>query len=99
MEGFCVDSVESGPKGLAMLKKIDFDLIITDLGMPVMSGLDFTLRAREMQPKIPVIMATGWESRIDRKKLKDYKIDHVVGKPFQFRKLIEAINSLLCSGS
>ncbi len=99
VEGFLVESAENGPAGLDMITKASYDLIITDLGMPVMSGLDFTLRVRHILPDIPIIMATGWESRLDRKKLKEYKINHVVGKPFQFRKLIESIIRLLCKES
>ena len=68
-----------------------FDVIITDLGMPVMSGFDLAARVRKQFSDIPIILATGWESQIDRKKVDKYQINYIVGKPFQFKDLVDAI--------
>jgi CheY-like chemotaxis protein/signal transduction histidine kinase len=91
-EGFTVEAAEDGRAALEILEKdTKFDILITDLGMPVMSGFDLVERARKIISNLPVIMATGWEAQIDRKKVKKYNINYVVGKPFQFRELIESI--------
>jgi CheY-like chemotaxis protein len=97
-EGFSIQTAESGPDALELLGQESFDLIITDLGMPVMSGLEFSRKVRETYPRIPIVLATGWESRLDRKKLKEYNINHVVGKPFQFDKLLELLKGACAGG-
>ena len=73
------------------LKEEEFDLLLTDLGMPGMSGYQLAVEARKILPDMPVILATGWESRIDRNKMEEYKIDYVVGKPFRFNEIINVI--------
>ncbi|MCD4784485.1 MAG: response regulator [Candidatus Eremiobacteraeota bacterium] len=90
-EGFKVTVAENGQEALNYLREKEFDLLLTDLGMPGMSGNQLSVEAKELWPDMPIILATGWESRIDRNKLKEYKIDYVVGKPFQFNEIINVI--------
>lgn len=90
-EGFKVTIAENGQEALNYLKKREFDLLLTDLGMPGMSGYQLSVEAKELWPDMPIILATGWESRIDRNKLEEYKIDYVVGKPFHFNEIIKVI--------
>jgi len=90
-EGFKVKIAEGGQKALKYLKEEEFDLLLTDLGMPGMSGYQLAVEARKILPDMPIILATGWESRIDRNKMEEYKIDYVVGKPFRFNKIINVI--------
>ncbi len=93
-EGFKVTTAEDGEKALKVWQDKEFDLIITDLGMPVMSGFELAAKVRA-KSDIPIILTTGWESQIDRKKVKKYKINRIVGKPFQLKELIDAIYEIL----
>lgn len=95
VEGFKVLTAENGFKALDILKKGNIDILMTDLGMPGMSGFQLASEARILLPDIPIIMATGWESRIDRKKVEQNKIDFIVGKPFLFAEIFEAVASTL----
>ncbi len=59
--GCSVSAVGSGEAALELLSKSDvFDLLITDLGLPGMSGEDLALKVRERFPKLPVVIASGY---------------------------------------
>lgn len=95
VEGFKVLTAENGFKALSILKNSNIDILMTDLGMPGMSGFQLASEARKLLPDIPIIMATGWESRIDRKKVEQNKIDYIVGKPFLFAEIFEVVANTL----
>ena len=59
-EGYEVVAAESGQDALAKAKKQDFDLIITDLRMPEISGIDVLEKIREKKPDIGVIIVTAY---------------------------------------
>ncbi|NCO36213.1 MAG: hypothetical protein AUJ92_06665 [Armatimonadetes bacterium CG2_30_59_28] len=54
-----VTSVGSGEEALTELEKAHFDLVISDIQMPGMSGVDLTRRIRETNPGIPILLITG----------------------------------------
>lgn len=58
-EGYEVDSASCGNEGLAMLARKNYGLVITDLIMPDISGMEILSRVRESDPTIDVIMVTG----------------------------------------
>ena len=58
-EGYQVETASGGADGLAMLEKGQYSLVITDLVMPVVSGLEILSRVRESHPTVDVIMVTG----------------------------------------
>ncbi len=95
VEGFKVLTAENGFKALEIMKNSPIDILMTDLGMPGMSGFQLASEARKLMPDIPIIMATGWESRIDRKKVEQNKIDYIVGKPFLFAEIFEVVTDTL----
>jgi DNA-binding NtrC family response regulator len=59
-EGFDVVSAESGDTALAAAEKEDFDLVITDLKMPEISGIDLLEKIREYKPDVGVIIVTAY---------------------------------------
>lgn len=58
-EGYHVDTASCGREGLAMIAAGDYGLVITDLVMPNISGMELLSRVRESDPTIDVIMVTG----------------------------------------
>ncbi len=94
LEGFDykVDTVTSGTEGLAQLKKNDYDIVITDLKMPDISGIDVLKAIRTNYPDIVVIMFTGYAT-VDsvREALKTGAFDYIP-KPFnpeEFSTVVE----------
>jgi CheY-like chemotaxis protein len=55
-----VDLAEGGARGLELFEANDYDLVITDLGMPEMDGYVVTGRIKALRPELPVAMLTGW---------------------------------------
>ena len=89
--GCSVDCVANGQEGLRQAETCDYDLIISDIRMPVMSGLEFFLRLRESRPALArrLIFITG---HIGEKEQRDEIIRWQVpllAKPFAIDRLIE----------
>ena len=61
-ERFETDSVSNGPDGIRKLVKEPFNLIITDIRMPDLTGLDILPGIKKLQPDVPVIVITAFGS-------------------------------------
>jgi two-component system cell cycle response regulator CpdR len=63
-----ITSCETAEEALNEFRTSDYDLIITDVSLPVMSGLDLTRRLLQVKPTLPIIIASGYamECAIDR---------------------------------
>ena len=67
LRGFMVTTCESGADALARLDDVDpLDLIISDVSMPGMDGVEFARRARTRRSDLPVILVTGHDDVVDR---------------------------------
>ena len=90
-EGYAVRTALSAVKGLEMFEKEPADLVITDMKMPQVSGMDVLKRVKEADPDVPVIMITAYGS-IDQavEALKAGALDYVV-KPFDVEELKIAV--------
>ena len=51
--------VDSGPKALALLDKEDFDVVVLDVKMPGMDGVETLVEMKKKKPQLPVVMLTG----------------------------------------
>jgi len=58
-KGFAVDVVSSGPEGLARLAGGAYDVVVSDLKMPGMGGIEFLRAVQDIDPDLPVIIMTG----------------------------------------
>jgi len=106
-EGYSVVAAENGARGLELIEKDIFDLVITDIKMPGASGFDILKKAQEVSPETPVIMITAFgtvESAIEAMKLgaydyinKPFKIDEIriiVGNALDRRRLKAEVSIL-----
>ncbi|MFQ6065769.1 MAG: PAS domain S-box protein [bacterium] len=96
-EGHRVVLAKTSKEGLAKFKKADFDLVLTDLGMPEMSGWQLAKRIKEINPDIPVGMITGWAPAIPKEKMKEEGVDFILSKPFDLTKVVREVNAALRS--
>jgi PAS domain S-box-containing protein len=87
--------VGSGEDALTKLNKGNYDLVITDIGMPNMNGWELADKIRENYgSKIKIAVLTGWGDLIDEKERESHGVSFVLGKPFtlaQVEKLIDEI--------
>ncbi|MCE5250124.1 sigma-54 dependent transcriptional regulator [bacterium] len=90
-EGYRVQAVDNGYKGLELTRKESFDVILLDLKMPGISGIDVLKKLREDDPNSIVIMITGYakiDSAVQTIKLGAYDY---LPKPFTAENLISAV--------
>ena len=88
---YSVESCSSGRAALDLMQIKDFDMVITDLKMPGMSGLEVLKTIKILQPEIPVIIITGY-STVDTavEAMKNGAIDYIA-KPFTPDQLLEKV--------
>lgn len=95
LAGFSVDTVETGPEALGLVRKNDYQFVFTDLKMPGMDGLEVTKAVKHLRPDIDIAIITGYgtvESAVSG--MKHGAVDYVQ-KPFTEDELIEFANRLL----
>ena len=90
--GHDVTEAGDGQEGVRCFRENNFDLVITDHGMPVMNGLDAAFRIKKLNPEIPVLLITGWQTETDATFQKPSGIDEFITKPFDLEKLIELVD-------
>jgi len=82
-DGHTVTTAASGPEGLARLADgVKVDLVITDLGMPEMTGWDVARAVRTGYPGLPVGLITGWAVALDISDEERRAVDFVIAKPY-----------------
>lgn len=96
-EGFSVDSAENGEQALRKARAQNYDLIILDLMLPIISGLEVfrILKSAENTRMIPVIMLTVKSEETDRIVGLEMGADDYITKPFSPRELVARIRAVL----
>lgn len=92
--GYVVDWLKDGRSAYACIKYDNFELIILDLGLPKMSGLEFLHKIRTEGITTPVIILTARESIEDRVKGLDSGADDYLTKPFDMDELSARVRAL-----
>jgi CheY-like chemotaxis protein len=97
VEGHTVVTAAEGTDGLACFTAEPFDIVLTDLNMPGISGLEMAERIKKLNSSIPVILLTGWDVGLDHDELMAKGIDCFMKKPFAITAILQSINNL-CGG-
>jgi two-component system alkaline phosphatase synthesis response regulator PhoP len=97
-EGYEVRSAKSGREGYQLAIAREADLIILDLMLPGMSGLEICKRLREEGMKIPLIMLTAKSEENDKVLGLELGADDYITKPFSLRELIARVKTRLRRG-
>ena len=93
--GHDVNVTNDPQKAVELVWKEDFDLVITDLGMPKLDGWAVAKRVKARNTMIPVIVLTGWGTQYEERDLSEYGVDLLLSKPVDRRALIDAVEELL----
>ena len=95
MRNISATAALSGPEAIQRIRKVDYDVVVLDVKMPGMSGLE-TLRAiKKNKPHLPVIMMTGHGSIQDSQKALREGASNYLMKPVEFDDLLEKINAAI----
>jgi CheY-like chemotaxis protein len=92
--GQTVHVAEGGPAGLAHLAHALPDLVLTDLGMPEMSGVELARRVKAAHPRLPVVLLTGWGDTPTLSADDRSVVDQVLGKPVRLAELLRVVAEL-----
>jgi CheY-like chemotaxis protein len=86
--GHLVADASNGADGVEIFKKEAFDLVLTDLEMPEMSGWEVARSIKHHNPDVTIALITGWGETIDSAQLRASGISTIINKPFRMDQII-----------
>jgi CheY-like chemotaxis protein len=95
LDGYSVDTVETGQEALGLIQKHHYDFVFTDLKMPLMDGVEVTKSVKHLRPDIDVIIITGYASVETAVETMKYGALDYVQKPFTEDELIAFVKKSL----
>ena len=95
--GFVVTSAPDGPAGLDLARKLEVDLVLLDLMLPGLSGLDVLEEIRQAKPRLPVVALTALDDTRSKVAGLDAGADDYLTKPFSLDELAARIRARLRS--
>ena len=91
--GYAVTAVDRGTTALPLIEQETFDLLLTDIVMPEMDGIELAQKASEMRPDLRVMFITGFAA-VTLKAGKTMPQARVLSKPFHLRDLVLEVDRL-----
>ena len=98
-EGFETDSVSNGSDAFRKLVKESFVLVITDIRMPGLTGLDILPGIRKLQPEVPIIVITAFGSEEVRQRALERGATAYLEKPVHFNTLRNLVSEMVYPSS
>jgi len=93
--GYNVCTASTGEEGLKLVEQGKFDLILTDLALPGISGLEVARHVHRRLPGVPIILVTGWTTEMEKAELLAAGISEVLYKPFRIEQLTAIVQSVV----
>ena len=93
--GYRVDIATNGYEAVAMVKQNSYDIILMDIQMPEMDGIEATKLIREINQDTPVLAITAHALHGDREKFLSQGMDGYISKPIKVEKLVEEIEKCI----
>lgn len=95
--GYEVMSFENGADALERLKEEPFSLLLTDIVMPRMDGIELARRASELDPELKIMFITGFAAVTLNNESRPPKDARVLSKPFHLKDLVHEVGKLLAA--
>ncbi|GAA3526806.1 response regulator transcription factor [Zobellella aerophila] len=95
LKEFVVDAMHNGAAALAQASRAEYDLIVLDLSLPGLDGVELCRRLRQEQSMVPVIMLTARDTLDDKLQGFDAGADDYLVKPFALSELLSRIQAVL----
>ena len=95
--GYEVISFENGADALDRLKEEPFTLLLTDIVMPRMDGIELARRASELDPELKIMFITGFAAVTLNTESRPPKEARVLSKPFHLKDLVQEVGKLLAA--
>ncbi|MCP3978911.1 MAG: response regulator [bacterium] len=97
--GHEVSCAGNGVEALNRFEQGTFDVVVTDLSMPGMSGLDLARSVKQRVPGLPIVLFSGWALHQKKEEIDEAGIDCVLSKPCLNETLLDAIHQVLARES
>ena len=94
-EGFAAFEAADGREGMDSAVKVDCDLVLLDLALPGIDGMEILKEVRRTRPTLPVIILTARGDEDDRVRGLRYGADDYVVKPFSVKELLARVEAVL----
>jgi len=94
-EGYTVFTAENGEEGLAMVGRHAFDLVVTDMTMPEMTGADLARMFMKIRPELPIILCSGYSDSFSMEDAQKLNIREFIMKPFSLKDLGLLVKQIL----
>ena len=95
--GHQVTAVEDGAAALEALGQGSFDLLLTDIVMPVMDGIALALKVAKEHPGLKILMMTGYAAEKQRAHNLDLLVHEVITKPFTMEQICHHVETVLAA--
>ncbi len=93
--GFAVEEAETGKDAVAAIKQKQYDIVLLDVNMPGMSGVEACRQIRALAPGTGIVMVTVRDAEEDKVRALEAGADDYVTKPFRFRELVARLGAVL----
>jgi len=97
--GYCVSATDTGNGMLKLLESQPYEVVIIDIKLEDVNGLDLLMTIQKMYPKMKKIILTSYPSSEEKIKVLERGADHYLSKPIKIEQLIEIVKQELCAGS
>ncbi len=97
--GYDVTVADNGLEGIAHFLARTYDLVVTDIQMPLMNGWEFSRLVKEQSPGTPVIVVTGFFDNTNWENMNMNHVDAIIMKPFNLEEIKKTVQRLLGSGT
>lgn len=93
--GYAVDTAANGNDALQMVEKFKYDIVVTDLRMPGLNGIELLKKIKEMEMSLPVIFLSAYLSKEVVENAIQYGAFRCINKPFHMENIIHVVKEAL----
>ena len=93
--GYTVHMTTESKEALRLIAAAEYDVVVSDIHMPEMDGLELMARIKNKHPGLPVVLITGYSVSEARKIAMEKGADAFVEKPFHMKEIIDVVANLL----
>lgn len=97
--GFQVILARDGGEAVDQFRTHAVDLVVTDLAMPKLNGLQVARIVKRAKPALPILMITAWGLLVSAEEQRESGIDAILNKPTQMAEIVTALRTLWETGS
>jgi CheY-like chemotaxis protein len=90
--GLELTAVRTPAEGISLFRQNKFDIVMIDLAIGETSGWEIAPKIKELSPRTPVIMMTGWDIDVSAEEAARSGVDFTLAKPFKIEQLTEIVN-------